>query len=340
MAINLNPNTPKFDNDPLIPIRAHLPCKYPTPCNPPSRSEFESLGGMALDAAVEEINLANLHAKNDMLKFRTQARLMRRIEKECQSLFDEVIEFGVNALLAVNAGDATVEEAIATFKEKADTRARNAIEFVQTKLLMFAHLEYWSNTFPEIPVREGKTRIALIQGQSKSSEIWSTSGDPLIGKAFHNSEWRGGWDRWCVPECYLCGQRLDCGERLDYLHDDINIDHITPKSKGGTNEFYNLALTHKSCNTAKGDLSAGEYMMKTKWAKDKTNCSRCRKLLPRDEMECCVPPRKWSDKVRQMSQPFYYYCADCLIQRKWQQPSSRLCVCENPDHHNNPPTHW
>ena len=334
MTVTLNPNTPKFDNDPFIPIRAHLPCKYPTPCNPPSRSEFENLGGMALDAAAEEINLAMLHAARDMLVFRTRARLMGRALEERQSLLDELIEFGANRMLAVNAGDITIEEAVAEFEEKASTQSRNIIELMETKLLMFARMEYWGYTFPELPVREGKTRIALIQTQPKESEVWRISGDALLRKAFHNSEWRGSWDRWCVPECYLCGKRLD------YLSDDINIDHITPKSKGGTSESFNIALTHKSCNTAKGDLSAREYMLKTKWAKDKANCSGCRKLLRRDEMECCVPSREWSKKVLPLRQPFYYYCAACLSRRKWQQPSSRLCVCENPDHHNNPPAQW
>lgn len=332
MAITLNPSTPESDNDPYIWVRAHLPCKYQPPCNPPSWSEVETLGGVELDAAVKEINLANLHADHDMLVFRTRARLIGRMAKENQSLFDELIEF-VNEMLAVNVGNMTAEEAVVAADEKASTRVRKAIEFFQPELRI-AHMEYWGHTFPELPIRDGKTRISLLQTQPKESEVWIFAGDALQRKAFHNVAWRGGWDRWCVPECYLCGQRLD------YLHDDINIDHITPKSKGGTNNFYNLALTHKSCNTAKGDLSASEYLSKNRWTKDKANCSGCRKLLPRDEMECCVPPRKWSDKVRQIRQAYYYYCADCLSRRKWQKPSARLCVCENPDHHNNPPTQW
>ena len=331
MTITLNPNTPESDNDPYIWVRTHLPCKYQTPCNPPSWSEVETLGGEELKAVID---LAIFHAALDMLKFRTNARLMDRALEERQSLLDELSEFVTNRRLAVNAEDITIEEAVAEVEEKASTQSRNVIEFMETKLLMFADMEYWGYIFPELPIREGETRIALIQTQPKGSKVWRTSGGTLMRKAFHNSALSGGWDRWCVPECYLCG------ERLDYLHDDINVDHIKPKSKGGTSEFYNLALTHKSCNTAKGDLSAGEYMLKTKWAEDKANCSGCRKLLRRDEMECCVPSRKWSDKVRQMSQPFYYYCADCLSRRKWQQPSARLCVCENPDHHNNPPAQW
>lgn len=34
---------------------------------------------------------------------------------------------------------------------------------------------------------------------------------------------------------------------------DINVDHIKPVSKGGTNEITNLALTHIKCNSKKGN---------------------------------------------------------------------------------------
>lgn len=32
---------------------------------------------------------------------------------------------------------------------------------------------------------------------------------------------------------------------------DVTVDHIYPVSKGGTNEFTNLALAHKRCNELK-----------------------------------------------------------------------------------------
>ena len=36
----------------------------------------------------------------------------------------------------------------------------------------------------------------------------------------------------------------------DYLN--LHVDHIQPKSKGGTDDFDNLQATHKRCNLAKG----------------------------------------------------------------------------------------
>ena len=335
MAITLNPNTPKRDNDPYIWVRAHLPCEYNTPCNPPSRSEVETLGGEELDAALNKVIFAAFHALHNMLKFQTQARFMRGFIRERESLFSELMDVAVDGIAAFHAGEFSLEDALTDLDEKASARSEIFLERLQ-KIQGVAHMEYWGYTFPGLPVREGKTRLALVQplNSQKKEEIRNTLGSRLQRKAFPNSIWKGDWDRWCVPECYLCGQRLD------YLSDIYDVDHIVPESKGGTSDSYNLLPVHRSCNADKGDMPASEYMRKTRWAKDKANCSGCRKLLPSDEMECCVPSRKWSDKVRQLRQPFYYYCADCLSRRKWQQPSSRLCVCESPDHHNNPPAQW
>jgi len=45
----------------------------------------------------------------------------------------------------------------------------------------------------------------------------------------------------------LCGI---CAQSMEYS--DTHIDHIIPKSKGGSNERYNLQLTHSACNLRKG----------------------------------------------------------------------------------------
>lgn len=50
--------------------------------------------------------------------------------------------------------------------------------------------------------------------------------------------------------CYLCGQALDVS--------DVEIDHVIPLARGGTNDLDNLRVVHPSCNRAKGDRLVGE----------------------------------------------------------------------------------
>lgn len=45
--------------------------------------------------------------------------------------------------------------------------------------------------------------------------------------------------------CSLCGGRIDS-------YSEASLDHIVPKSKGGTNKKSNLQLAHKYCNSIKG----------------------------------------------------------------------------------------
>ena len=46
--------------------------------------------------------------------------------------------------------------------------------------------------------------------------------------------------------CGICGQQI-------VLKDDMNLDHIVPRSKGGSDDESNLQLSHALCNRLKGD---------------------------------------------------------------------------------------
>ena len=52
--------------------------------------------------------------------------------------------------------------------------------------------------------------------------------------------------------CYLCGEPILQGQKW-------NLDHIKPRSKGGETTPENLRPTHYDCNSAKADLTLGQY---------------------------------------------------------------------------------
>lgn len=49
----------------------------------------------------------------------------------------------------------------------------------------------------------------------------------------------------CEERCYICGLHL--------AFDEINVDHVHPVAKQGTNDIQNLMPAHKLCNIRKGD---------------------------------------------------------------------------------------
>lgn len=57
--------------------------------------------------------------------------------------------------------------------------------------------------------------------------------------------------------CYLCGETMLDPSSTEQLKDHClypEFEHVTPKSKGGTNDMNNLLLACRSCNQSKRDL--------------------------------------------------------------------------------------
>lgn len=54
--------------------------------------------------------------------------------------------------------------------------------------------------------------------------------------------------------CYLSG------EDINLFDNNYQLDHITPASRGGSNGFSNLGITHKIVNQMKGDLTPEELI--------------------------------------------------------------------------------
>lgn len=57
------------------------------------------------------------------------------------------------------------------------------------------------------------------------------------------------------PTCYLTGVPIDLQDPLSY-----ELDHIVPRSKGGTNTLDNLGLASKQANRAKGNMGLDEFI--------------------------------------------------------------------------------
>ncbi len=56
-------------------------------------------------------------------------------------------------------------------------------------------------------------------------------------------------DGFWVGKCLICGGRLRFNAQTGF---GANIEHIHPRSLGGSNELLNLGLTHPQCNNEKG----------------------------------------------------------------------------------------
>jgi len=83
----------------------------------------------------------------------------------------------------------------------------------------------------------------ILDGVLGSLEL-STSKTPAIPKQTRRDLLA---QRASDDQCPLCGELL--GPFDDHLH----IDHIHPRSKGGTNELSNLQVVHKTCNLRKSN---------------------------------------------------------------------------------------
>jgi len=58
-----------------------------------------------------------------------------------------------------------------------------------------------------------------------------------------------------TPFCYLTGNSINLTEAKSY-----ELDHIVPRSKGGTNQLENCGLASRNANRSKADMSLEEYL--------------------------------------------------------------------------------
>lgn len=57
------------------------------------------------------------------------------------------------------------------------------------------------------------------------------------------------------PNCYLCGEPLP----WDDWQNNIELDHVIPKSQGGAATISNVRWCHRRCNRMKHDMTLSEF---------------------------------------------------------------------------------
>jgi 5-methylcytosine-specific restriction endonuclease McrA len=69
--------------------------------------------------------------------------------------------------------------------------------------------------------------------------------------------------------CHLCGRPMDDPKKSHWRSPGYpTIDHWTPQSKGGDDEFDNLRMMHRACNRAKGDRLPADQLVRRAKAGD------------------------------------------------------------------------
>lgn len=75
--------------------------------------------------------------------------------------------------------------------------------------------------------------------------------EKIVARAIRKSPW---WDaKIRDANCYYCEKKISDKE--------ATMDHIVPLSRGGKSNHGNIVVACKACNTAKGDLTAAEFLV-------------------------------------------------------------------------------
>jgi 5-methylcytosine-specific restriction endonuclease McrA len=87
--------------------------------------------------------------------------------------------------------------------------------------------------------------------------IWYESN--LRGRSEKNAKNRGilaDSQNW---KCYFCGCTMTEYNGHTRQDSDCSLEHLTPTSRGGTDDIENLAAACRSCNNEKGQMLESEY---------------------------------------------------------------------------------
>ena len=78
---------------------------------------------------------------------------------------------------------------------------------------------------------------------------WNT--DDLLAKYDLNDKAEEDW----VVECHYTGYKINLSK-----NDNYHLDHVTPRSRGGTGDLDNCVITTAAANQAKGSMTNEEFI--------------------------------------------------------------------------------
>jgi 5-methylcytosine-specific restriction endonuclease McrA len=88
--------------------------------------------------------------------------------------------------------------------------------------------------------------------------------DGIAGKRHRRrhtiANFRGGW------VCHFCGCDVECAVCDPDTETAANIDHVSPKSRGGSDTVENSVISCILCNEAKGDAAWPDPVLRAKLA--------------------------------------------------------------------------
>lgn len=128
-----------------------------------------------------------------------------------------------------------------------DRSAPNSIELAQYK----AQLTSLNANLGFHAKNDRVDQIVALQEQIR--ELAKRSNRPSFSEDFRRELWER--DR---KVCYLCKKII-----ASWSGDSMHVDHVRPRSQGGSDEAHNLRIAHPTCNLQKGDRELSERRLQS-----------------------------------------------------------------------------